>query len=143
MWYQISCCAQDCVVLLAPYLNNQNPLESFNIKTDFDLQGDCLVWHARPQPFFNCTLCPTGAKGTFYSASHKELSLLYFSMFEPIDLTPDSIMHQAEVPMHYNSVSIQRLPCLYICPFANVQGAPPSFRVSSGATVTPRFRCSR
>ncbi len=35
----ISCCAQDCMVLLAPYPNNLNPVETFNIKTDFDLQG--------------------------------------------------------------------------------------------------------
>ena len=113
--YVISCCVQDCVVLLAPYPNNPNPVESFNITTDFNLQGDGLVWYARPQLFFNCTLCPTGAKGPGYSASHKEVSLVYFSTFEPIDLTPDSIMQTC-------------------------WGAPPSFRASSAATVTPRFR---
>ena len=42
--YMISYCEQDCVVLLAPYPNNLNPVESFNIKTDFYLQGDGLVW---------------------------------------------------------------------------------------------------
>jgi hypothetical protein len=94
----ISCCAQDCVVLLAPYPNNTNPVESFNVTTDFELQGDCSVWYARPQ-LFNCTLCPTGAKGPRLSASHKELSLVYFSTFEPIDLTPDSIMQRAGVAM--------------------------------------------
>ena len=62
--YMISCCKQDCVVVLAPYPNNPHPVESFNIKTDFALQGDGLVWYARPQLFFNCTLCPAGAKGT-------------------------------------------------------------------------------
>ena len=41
--YMISCCNQDCVVLLAPYPNNPHPVESFNIKTDFGLQGDGLV----------------------------------------------------------------------------------------------------
>ena len=51
-----------------------------------------LVWYARPQLFFNCTLCPTGAKESMYSASHKEVSLVYFSTFKPIALTPDSIM---------------------------------------------------
>ena len=51
-----------CVVVLVPYPNNQNPVELFNVKTDFDLKGDGLVWYARPQLFFNCTLCPTGAK---------------------------------------------------------------------------------
>ncbi len=58
----ISSCAQDCVVLRVPYPNNPYPVESFNVKTDFGLQEDGLVWYARPQLFFNCTLCPTGAK---------------------------------------------------------------------------------
>ena len=113
--HMISCCVQDCVVLLAPYPNNPNQVESFNIKTDFDLKGDGLVWYARPQLFFNCTLCPTGAKESMYSASHKEVSLVYFSTFEPITLTPDSIMQQAGVPMLYDSASNPRLPCLQIC----------------------------
>ena len=83
----ISYYEQDCVVLLAPYPNNLNPVESFNVKTDFDLQGDGLVWYARPQLFFNCTLCklcPTGAQAAWQSSTHKEVSLVYFSTFEPI-----------------------------------------------------------
>ena len=64
--YVMSCREQDCVVVLAPYPNNPNPVESFNIKTDFDLKGDGLVWYARPQLFFNCTLCPTGLKATMH-----------------------------------------------------------------------------
>ena len=128
-----------CVVVLAPFPNNPNPVESFNVKTDFDLQGDGLVWYARPQLFFNCTLCPTGAKSLMYSDSHKEVSLVYFSTFEPIELTPDSIMQQAGVPMLYDSASNPRLPCLYICPVANVLGRAPSFRASSAATVTLQF----
>ena len=40
-------CEQDYVVVLAPYPNNPNPMESFNVKTDFDLQGGVLVWYAR------------------------------------------------------------------------------------------------
>jgi hypothetical protein len=123
--YMISCCVQDCVVLLAPYPNNPNPVESFNVKTNFDLKGDGLVWYARPQLFFNCTLCPTGAKESLYSASHKEVSLVYFSTFEPITLTPDSIMQQAGVPTLYDSASNLSLPCLYICPVANVLGRTP------------------
>ena len=47
--YVMSCRKQDCIVVLAPYPNNPNPVESFNIKTDFDLTGDGLVWYARPQ----------------------------------------------------------------------------------------------
>ena len=121
---------QECVVLLAPYPNNPNPVESFNVKTDLDLQGDSLVWYARPQLFFNCTLCPTGARDVVFSSSHKEVSLVYFSTFEPIELTPDSIMQRAGVPMLYDSASNPRLPCLYICPVANVLGELPSFHAS-------------
>jgi hypothetical protein len=77
-----------------------------------------LVWYARPQLFFNCTLCPTGDKGSAYSSLHKNVFLVYFSTFEPIDLTPDSIMQRAGVPMLYDSASNPRLPCLYICPVA-------------------------
>ena len=50
---------------------------------------------------------------------------MYFSTFEPIELTPDSIMQRAEVPMLYDSASNPRLPCLYICPVANVLGRAP------------------
>jgi hypothetical protein len=106
--------------------------------------GDGLVWYARPQLFFNCTLCPTGHKESVNGGSHKEVSLVYFSTFEPIDLTLDSIMQQAGVPMFYVSASNPRLPCLYICddlPGGQLAGArpgaPPSFRASSAATVTP------
>ena len=57
-----------------------------------------------------------------YSVNHKEVSLVYFSTFEPINLTPNSIMQKAGVPMLYDTASNQRLPCLYICPVANVLG---------------------
>ena len=46
------------------------------------------------------------------------MSLVYFSTFEPVDLTPDSIMQRAGVPLLYDSASNPRLPCLYICPVA-------------------------
>jgi hypothetical protein len=79
--YMISYLYYDIVydIVLAPYPNNPNPVESFNIKTDFDLTGDGLVWYARPQLFFNCTLCPAGLKATMHSVSHKELSLVCLS----------------------------------------------------------------
>jgi hypothetical protein len=129
--YMISYCEQDCVVVLASFPNKQNPVQSFNVKTDFDLQGDGLVWYARPQ-LFNCTVCPTGAKGM--SDSHKEVSLVYFSTFEPIELTPVSIMQQA---MLYDSASNQRLPCLCICPVANVLGRAPLIPCFIGGNSHP------
>ena len=139
-----SYCVQDCVVLLAPYPNNPNPVDSFNVKTDFDLQGDGLVWYARPQLFFNCTLCPTGAQAAWYSSTHKEVSLVYFSTFEPIELTPDSIMQRAGVPMLYDSASNPRLPCLYVCQVANVLGRAPLIPCfigdNSHPTIQHRFK---
>ncbi len=48
---------QEVVVLLAPFPNNQNPVAEFDVVRDFDLTGNGLVWYARPQLFFNCTLC--------------------------------------------------------------------------------------
>jgi hypothetical protein len=119
----IFCYIQDCMVVLAPYPNNPHLVESFNFKTDFGLQGNGLVWYARPQLFFNCTLCPAGAKGD--RRMHEEVSLVYFSTFEPIELTPESIMQRAGVPMLYDSTSNPRLPCLYICPVSNVLGRAP------------------
>jgi hypothetical protein len=80
--------------------------------------------HVRPQLFFNCTLCPTGAKGPGFSVSHKEVSLVYFSTFEPINLTPDSIMQQARVPMLYDSASNPRLPCIPDGSFPESGGLP-------------------
>jgi hypothetical protein len=147
--YVISCRDQDCVVILAPYPNNPNPVtvKSFNIKTDFDLTGDGLVWYARPQLFFNCNLCPTGLKATMHSGSHKEVSLVYFSTFEPIDLTPDSIMQRAGVPMLYDLASNPRLPYLYICPVANVLGRalliPCFIGGNSHPTIPYRFKDHR
>ncbi len=49
----ISFYVQDCVVLLAPYPNNQNSVESFNITTYFDLQGDGCVMRV---PNFSSTV---------------------------------------------------------------------------------------
>ena len=127
--------------------NHPNPVQSLNIKTDFDLTEDCLVWYARPQLFFNCTLCPKGLKAPVHSGLHKEVSLVYFSTFEPIDLTPGSIMQRAGVPMLYDSASNPRLPCLYIYPVANVLGRAPLIPCFIGGnshpTIPYRFKDDR
>ena len=62
-----------------------------------DITGAGEVWYARPQLFFKCTLCPTGAMEN--TRRHKEFSLVFFNTFEPISLTPDSCMQQKGVPM--------------------------------------------
>ena len=47
---------QDCVCLIAPFPNNPNPAEDFDPKRDMDISGQGLMWYARPQLFFNCTV---------------------------------------------------------------------------------------
>ena len=115
---------QEVVVLLAPFPNNPNPVPEFDVVLDI-LTGNRLVCYARPQLFFNYTLCSSSCQGPEYSANHKEVSLVYFSTFKPINLTPNSIMQKAGVPMLYDTASNLRLPCLYICPVANVLGQAP------------------
>jgi hypothetical protein len=72
-----------------------------------------------------------------HSGSHKDVTLVYFSTFEPIDLTTDSIMQRARVPMLYDSASNPRLPCLYICPVANVLCASPLIPCFVGGNSHP------
>ena len=93
--YEIIRFVQEVVVVLAPFPNNPNPVAEFDATRDFDLTGNGLVWYARPQLFFNCTLCRRGCQDAEYWANHKEVSLVYFSTFEPINLTPDSVMQKA------------------------------------------------
>ncbi len=138
---------QEVVVILAPFPNNPKPVSEFDVVRDFDLKGDGLVWYARPQLFFNCTICPSGCQGPEYSANHKEVSLVYFSTFEPISLTPNSVMQQAGVPMLYDTASNPRLPSVYICPAANVLGRAPLIPCfidgSSHPTIPYKFKNSR
>jgi hypothetical protein len=73
---------------------------------------------------------------------------LYFSTFEPIQLTLKwVIMQRAGVPMLYDSASNPRLPCLQICPVANMLGRAPlilCFISSNRHTTIPhRFKDDR
>ena len=64
---------------------------------DLDVTGGGDVWFARPLLFFSCTLCPTGHIGD--TRSHKAVSPVFFSTFEPISLTPGSCKQRKGVPM--------------------------------------------
>ena len=90
---------QDTLCLVAPYPFRMEPLEDFDPLTDFDMTGGDDVWFARPQLFFSCSLCPTGR--TEDKCSYREVSLVFFSTFEPISLTPDSCMQRNGIPMLY------------------------------------------
>ena len=67
-----------------------------------------LLWYARPQLFFRCTVCPTGSLQT--PSKHKELALVFFSTFEPITLTPGAVTQRNGVPMLYDTASSYNLP---------------------------------
>ena len=117
-------CGQDCVCLIAPYPYNPDPPEDFNRTRDMDISGEGLMWFARPQLFFKCTLCPTGMKAR--KQRHMEVSLVFFSTFEPINITPRSIMQRNGVPMFYDTASSSGIePSLYLCPAGNVLGRVP------------------
>jgi hypothetical protein len=122
--YDIICDLQDCVCLIAPYPNNPNPPETFDLASDFDMSGSNLLWYGRLQLLFRCTLRPTDA-AVGDVQRHLEVSLAFFSTFEPIDLTPHSIMQRQGVPMLFDSASCAALPSLYLCHAKNVLGRVP------------------
>jgi hypothetical protein len=115
--------AQDCVCLIAPFPFNIQAVEEFDPSADFDVTGEGNVWYALPQLFFSCTVCRRDHQEN--RSSHQELSLVFFSTFEPINLSPDNVMQgMKEVPMLYER-SERQLPTLYVCPVENVLGRVP------------------
>lgn len=87
------------------------------------MSGSGLLWYGRLQLLFRCTLCP--ARAFDDTQRHTEVTLAFFSTFEPVDLTPRSVMQREGVPMFYDSASSSALPSLYICPVKNVLGRVP------------------
>ncbi len=112
----ISCSAQDCVVLLAPYPNNLSPntVESCNVKTDFQvvLQGDSPV-----RVLLHLHLVSHRSQGARarFSASHQEVSLAYCSTLEPTSCSR----------LKCSALWLGQQPAPYICLFANVLGHAP------------------
>ncbi len=86
------------------------------------MTGGDDVWFARPQLFFSCSLCPTGQMED--KSSHREVSLVFFSTFEPISLPRDSYLQKSGIPMLFKPAASQ-LPTLYVCPVENVLGRVP------------------
>ena len=109
------------------FRSNLNKAEDFHLDSDFDVSGKGLLWYGKSQLFFRCTLCPVtvGAKSREQSLQHKEVSLVFFSSMEPIDLTPDSVMQRQKVPMLYDTASCAAIPTLYVCDVKNVLGRVP------------------
>ena len=61
--------------------------------------GGLLWYYALSQLFFWCTVCPTGSQAV--EQQHKELALVFFSTFEPIELTLNAVKQRKGVPIFY------------------------------------------
>jgi hypothetical protein len=70
---------------VAQYPYSPRTADQFNVKTDMDLSGEGLLWYAWPQLFFNCTVAPV--RQLECKARQTELSLVFFSTFEPLEAT--------------------------------------------------------
>ena len=86
--------------LIAPFPNNPNPAEDFDPTRDKNISCQGLMWYARLQLFFNCTVCPTERRAR--KNIHMELSLVFFSAFEPINITLciESLLRTTSLPRH-------------------------------------------
>ena len=62
---------------------------------------------------------------------------MFFSTFEPVELTPDSVMQRQGVPMLFDSASCSALPSLYICPVENILGRVPMIPCFVGGNSHP------
>ena len=105
-----------------------------------DLSGEGLLWYARPQLFFHCTVAPTGRLSD--TGRHQQLALVFFSTFEPINLPIDSVydrtvMKQEGVPMFYDSASSTNLPKFHQCRADNVLGRVPMMPCFVAGNSTP------
>ena len=113
--------------------------------TDFDVSGENLLWYGRLQLLFRCTLCP--ARAFQATQRHIEVSLAFFSTFEPVEFTRGSIMQRQGVPMFYDSASCTAIPSLYICHVKNILGRVPMMPCfvegNTQPTIPYRFRTQR
>jgi hypothetical protein len=66
-----------------------------------------LLESARPQLFFSCSMGPTGKMED--KSSYREVSLVFFSTFEPISLPRDSYLQKSGIPMLFDPLNRQPL----------------------------------
>jgi hypothetical protein len=85
---------------------------------------------------FSCNLCPAGQMED--KGSHREVSLVFYSTFEPISLPRDSYMQSSGIPMLYEQAASQ-LPTLYVFPVVNVLGRVPLIPYYMMGTSRTRF----
>ena len=88
-------------------------------------------------------MCPRGQMANV--ASHRKLSLVFFNTFDPIQLSPESVMHEKDIPMLWEDAPSQ-IPTMYICPVSNVLGRIPLIPCymdgQKHLTIPHRFRKS-
>jgi len=99
------------------------PRDQFDFTADMDLSGEGLLWYAKPQLFFHCTVAPK--ESMHIKGRHIQLSLIFFSTLEPISVTPTSVMQKNGVPMFFDTSSSSNLPSLYLCRAENILGRVP------------------
>ena len=124
------------------FMPNQDHPRPFDPVIDMeDLKGDTSVQYARSQLIFLVTVCPTGKQNL--PETHEILNLVFFNTFEPIDLTPDSILQLHCVPMLFEA-SDGDMPTLYLAPLKCVLGRVPLMPCYLQGNETPTIPyCSR
>ena len=107
--------------LIAPFPFNDQPTELFDPATEFDMSG-AGKFGMLDHSSFSLALCPRGQKANV--TSHRKLSLVFFNTFDPIQLSPHSVMHEKDIPMLCEDAPSQ-IPTMYICHVTNVLGRIP------------------
>ena len=125
------------MVSLAGFFNGaRNSIRSFNVleMAKFDLQG-----HSSS----SLVLCPHSHNDNVMS--HEKLSLAFFSTFDPIELSPQSVVHEKVVLMLCEDTP-SRISTMFICPVTNVLGRitliPCYMDGQNHLTIPHRFRKS-
>ena len=137
--HMISCCAQDCVVLLAPYPNNPNQVETSTSRPILTCRGTAqcgirvldsssTVPCVPQAPRSPCTVPPTRRYPSCTSARSSPSLLL-----QTVSCS------RLECPCSMTQPATSACPASTFALWRMCWGAPPSFRVSLAATVTPRF----
>ncbi len=119
--HMISCCVQDCVVLLAP-----NP--TIQTRWNHVLNSSSTVTCVPLAPRSPCTVLPTRRCPSCTSAR-----------LSPSLLLQTVSCSRLECPCFMTRPATRTYPASTFALWRTCWGAPPSFRVSLAATVTPRF----
>jgi hypothetical protein len=96
----------DCICVVAPIDSGLYLWKIFDLIEDFDVPGGSDVWYVRPFLSLLVQYVPLIAlMGN--TTLHKDVSLVFFNIIEPIILTPGSCMQRKGVPMLYKRAASQ------------------------------------